>query len=190
MDVFNGTDFVLMVESVSGSYKPVAHASQHQLSVNRTIRPVSSKSSGDAEANEYGRYNYAVGVDGLKSYVTDIINYDWFLTAILAKTKVKILSVLLDYETAGKAPLADATAIVVRDAAGDDNIDSATTAIETTADNFAHTAVQSELTPKAQYGTCVIESVEYSAGDDDNPTFSVSLKGDGELQPFTIGAFS
>jgi len=190
MEVFNGSDLILMVHDGANDYKPVAHARSHQLTVTRTIRPVSSKSSGDAEENEYGRYNWSISVEGFTSYITDIANFDFFLEKQLTKDKVDLLSVLLDYETSGKAPLDDATDYVVRDATGNDNIDSATTTIETTDDNFAMTSVISTITPKANWGEAVIETVEKTGGDDDNPTFSISFKGNGPLYRFDIAAYA
>ncbi len=190
MDVFNGTDLVLVVETSAGVYKPIAGAEQFQITVNRTIRPVSHKHTGPAEKNEYGRYNWDVSIDGLKSYLTDTVNYDWFLTAQLAKTKVKFLTGLLDYQTAGKTPLSQSAEIPIIDAGDLAVIDDLTTEIQATDNYFTTTDVIAALTPKANYGLGVIESVEMAGADDDNPTFSVSLKGDGSFKALAVGLAS
>jgi len=186
MEVFNGSDLVLVIETSAGNYKPIAGAKQFTLTVTRTIRDVSHKHVGPAQKNEYGRYNWNVSIEGLVSYYTSFVNHDWFLEQQLAKNKVKIITSLLDYQTAGKAPLAQDTALAIADSGDLAVIDADTTSIQCSDNHFATNSVISALTPKANYGQAVIESVEKTAGDDDNPTFSVSLKGDGQVFSFDI----
>lgn len=189
---YDGKYFIVMIEDPdnAGQYFPIAGAKNHSGSITRNIREVSSKSSGDSVNREYGRLSASGSVDGLVSFDTGIANLSLLREQIIEGNKIKVLEVLLDYETAGKAPLADATSIVVRDATGDDDIDSATTTIETTNDNFAMTSVFSGQTPKAFFYTAVLENVDDASADGEDPTFSFGYSSDGDLQQFSIAAFA
>jgi len=189
MDTYNGTYLALLVETSSTNYKPLAHATNHQLAVDRANRDVSSKSTGKWTNREYARLDWNISAEGLMTFKTDASNLSWLLTQIINGTKVKVLSVLLDYQTAAKAPLSDTTAIVVRDATGDDAIDSASTSIETTDDNFAMTSVFTTDTPYAYYGEGVLANVSKVVPDGETVTFSCSIEADGALLPLTTAAF-
>ena len=190
METYNGTYLVMLVETSAGNYKPIAHATGHSIDISRETRPTSSKSVGVAAGKEYGRYEGSGTVDALISMETNFVNLAWFRAAIVDGTKIKILSVLLDYQTSGKAPLSDSAEIVVRDAGDDGNIDDATTTIETTADNFALTSVFSTMTPEAAYFQAVITGVGEASNDGETATFSVSFESDGNIQFFATGAFA
>ena len=190
MNTYNGTYLALLVETSSTNYKPLAHCTNHQVSTDRNLREVSSKSTGKWTNREYSRLDWNVSAEGLLTFHTDASNYAWLMSQIINGTKVKVISVLLDYETSGKAPLTDDTAIVVRDAAGDDAIDEDSTSIETTDDNFAMTSVFTDDTPMAYYGQGCLANVSKVVPDGETVTFNCSIESDGPLLPLTIGAFA
>lgn len=190
MDTYNGTYLALLVETSSTNYKPLAHCTNHQMAVDRANRDVSSKSTGKWTDREYARLDWNVSAEGLLTFKTDVAQYSWLITQIINGTKVKIISVLLDYETSGKAPLADATAKIVRDASGDDAIDEASTQIEQEDDAFAMTSVFSDMTPYAYYGQGVLANVSKVVPDGETVTFNCSVEGDGPLLPLTVAAYA
>jgi hypothetical protein len=190
MNTYNGTFLALLVETSSTNYKPLAHCTNHQLAVDRASREVSSKSTGKWTNREYVRIDWNISAEGMLTFHTDASNLSWLLTQLINGTKVKVISVLLDHVTSGKAPLTDDTAIVVRDAAGDDAIDEDSTTIETTADNFYMTSVFSDDTPYAYYGQGVLANVSKVVPDGETVTFNCTIEGDGALLPLAIGAFA
>lgn len=191
METYNGTYMVLLIETATPTeYLPIAHATAHTVSIDRETRETSSKSTGVATGREYGRYAWSVSVDGNLSFLTGVENYAALMAKIINGTKVKVISVLLDWETAAKAPMSDTVAAIVRDATGDDALDLASTDVETTDDNFAHTAVQTTDTPIAYYGSGCLTNVSKTATDGETVTFTAGIDGDLDLVPLTIGAFA
>lgn len=190
MDTYNGTDLILMIETTSGSYKPIAEATGHTLAIDRENRETSSKSTGQSTGREYGRYSWNVSLDALLTFKTDVANFALLVSMAIAGTKIKVISVLLDYETAGKAPMSDTVAAVVRDATGDDNLDEDSVDVETTNDNFAMTSVFASMTPWAYYGVGCLSNVQKTATDGETVSFTAAIDGDNALVPVEPEAFA
>lgn len=158
-----GTDLVLLMDVSAledgSEYKAVAHATSHSLEFLRNIREISSKSTKDYVGSAYGKAKWSISVDGLISYDTEICNYDTLMAYIIAKRKVKIIS-LAQLET---STLQDDTGV-----------------------NEAAAKAQGDANSKYYKGDCVIASVNKTAGDEDNASFSVALNGASELTPIAV----
>lgn len=158
-----GTDLILLMDvSVANDgseYKAVAHATSHSLEFGRNIREVSSKSTGDYVGSAYGKAKWNISVDGLISYDSSICNYDTLMAYIIAKRKVKIIS-LAQLET---STLQDDTGV-----------------------SEAAAKAQGDANSKYYKGDCVIASVNKTAGDEDNASFSLALSGASALTPVAV----
>ena len=94
--VVYGTDLVLMVEVTSNNWQPVAHATSHSIEITRDAREVSSKSTGEWKTSDYGKISWSGSVDALVSFDASIMNYASLVAKMIARTKIKIVSVLND----------------------------------------------------------------------------------------------
>ncbi len=158
-----GTDLILLIDvsaAEDGSeYKAVAHATSHSLEFGRNIREVSSKSTGDYVGSAYGKAKWSISADALISYDLDVCNYDILMGYIIAKRTVKIIS-LSQLETS--------------------------TLVDDTGVSEAGAKAQADLASKYWKGDCVIASVNKTAGNEDNASFSISLNGASALTPVDV----
>ena len=169
IETINGTDLVLLVNTGVDAWQAVAHATAHSLEVTRNTRPVSSKTTGDVELSEYGKYTWSGSVDALMTFASGVSNYESLLDMQLVRTKVKIISVLNSPLPANIAdqPL-DATKL---------DYDPTATAV---ADN--------PFTDGSSYyeGTALITSLSKTATDGDTVTFSMSFSAASSLAKKTV----
>jgi len=172
-DTILGSDLILMVFDGT-EYKPLAHATSHSLEVSRESRSISSKSTGDFNAADYGKYTWSGSADALVSYDTDKVSFDTLLDMQIARTKIKIVSIPLGTgpadDTGATTPIADAAGLK----------ESSPTSVEN-ASTF-------KLGATYRYGEAVLTSVSLSAGGDDSASYSISFSGATPLTKATVAA--
>lgn len=168
-DVVNGTDLVLMVDvSVAGDgteWQQVAHATTHSIDLTRESRGVSSKSTGEWMLERYGKISWSASLDGLILLDSGIVNYEVLVDKMIAREVIKVISVYNDIDNG--TPLEDSK----------DDYDPTGT---TVAENPFKSG-----TPYYE-GDAVILSVNKSAGEGENATFSMSLGGASALEKKTV----
>jgi len=155
----NGTDLILLIENATGEWQPIAHATAHTLEVTRNTRSISSKSTGDADIMEYGKYSWSGSADALVTFSSGVINYN-------------------EYNT----PLGAA-------AAGATVIDNPLDATKADYDPAGTTIVDNPFVGGAAYreGEAIITSISMTATDGDTVTFSLSFAGASILSKGTVG---
>lgn len=177
IETINGTDLLLLIETATGEWQPIAHATAHTLEITRNTRSISSKSTGDVDAMEYGKYTWSGSADALRTYDTGLMNYDALVDMQIGREKIKVVSVL---NTALGTATADLGATVI-----DNPLDATKTdydpASTTPADNPFKTGV------KYREGEAVITSISMTATDGETVTFSMSFSGASTLDPKTTG---
>jgi len=158
-----GTDLILLMDVSAANdgseYKAVAHATSHSLEFGRNIREISSKSTGDYVGSAYGKAKWSISVDALISYDENICNYDTLMGYIIAKRLVKIISL---------AQLSTSTL--------DDTVGVAE----------AGAKAQGDANSKYYKGDCTIASVNKTAGDEADASFSLALNGASALTPVDV----
>jgi hypothetical protein len=86
-DVINGSDVMVFASPSSGTttWKSVAHATSHSLSIKMATRDTSNKGTASYATKAAGRLEVTATVEGL--YIdTDTYNYADFMAAIIART--------------------------------------------------------------------------------------------------------
>ena len=184
----NGTDLVLMINTGTTDYVPIAHATSHTMTITRALRSIVSKSTGPAEGRAYGKYSISISADALITQFASMENFDTLLARIIAGTKVILLGAVL---AAADTPLSDTVALTIQDATGNDQLDEASVDMETTDDEFITTTTpDATKTPHGYYLTACLASVEMTGGDSETGTMSFSAEGDGKIQMLDITAFA
>lgn len=165
-EVIYGTDLLLLVEITAGNWQPFAHAQSHSLDVTRDTYQVTSKSTGEWIFNRYGKISWSGSLEGLAIYDPAVFNFEQVLDMQIARSNIKIISVLND--PANDTPLSDVKA----------DYDPSSTA--DVIDNPFKTG-----TPYYE-GEAVVSNVSKTAGEGDNATFSISFDGATKLEKKTV----
>jgi hypothetical protein len=85
-DVINGTDVLIFLSPSTGgtTWKSVAHATSHSLSIKMATRSTSNKGSGVYETKAAGRLEVTGTLEGM--YIdSDKYNYEDFMSAIIGR---------------------------------------------------------------------------------------------------------
>src|SRR4030042_3159227 len=91
-DVINGTDVIVFISPSTGTttWKAVAHATSHTLSIKMATRITSNKGSGIIETRDKGRLDVTGTLEGM--YIdTDQYNIEDFVT--IMTTRVPVLMI-------------------------------------------------------------------------------------------------
>lgn len=169
IETINGTDLLLLIENATADgWQAIAHATAHTLEITRKTRSISSKSTGDVDAVEYGKYTWSGSVDGLVSFSAGIENYNELVNKQLTRQKIKVISI-------ANSPLPTNSTNNPLDA----DID--------TYDPDGLISVNPFIDGSTYHeGSAVITSINRTATDGETVTFSMSFQGASELFPKTV----
>ena len=175
----NGTDLLLLVETATGEWQPIAHATAHSLEITRNTRSISSKSTGDADIVEYGKYTWSGSADALMTFSSGVINYNELVDKQIDRELIKVISVINTPLGTSVADLANTVLDNPLDADKAD-YDPLATALADTADNPFKTGTT------YREGTAIIASISMTATDGETVTFSMSFTGASALTKDTV----
>ena len=166
LETINGTDLLLLIENgTADGWQAIAHATAHSLEITRNTRSISSKSTGDVDIVEYGKYSWSGSIDGLVTFTAGVENYNELVARQLTRQKIKIVSI-------ANSPLPANSANNPLDA----DID--------TYDPDGLIAVNPFIDGSTYHeGTAIITSISRTATDGETVTFSMSFQGASTLDP-------
>jgi predicted secreted protein len=165
--VVYGTDLVLLVEVTTNNWQPVAHATTHSIEITRDAREVSSKSTGEWKVSDYGKISWSGSVDALVSFDSGLMNYATMVDKMIARTKIKIVSVLND-----------PSLVLAPETVG--------TPLNDTRVNYTLVDTKFKNATPTYSGEAIITSISVNAGEGENVSFSMSFTGASPLVEGTI----